>query len=226
MSSSCRRIIAVRIPRRRWVGRTPTQVTPSIGVVRPPGRVRSNGNAPADATMRPPSNTARLRSAWNAMRSCSMSLSSRWLPKAIPVVRKKAGASSSVTGRISKSAEMAISAVWPSGGGRAADFSDQLDPLLGAVGVAPLLVQQRGPVGLRFGCRLGIGLGQRRLNPLVDDELGPLPQFLDHSVLGDDRHVVALDEQVTLLAAGGDAEVGVAGLARTVHDAAHDGDLQ
>ena len=48
----------------------------------------------------------------------------------------------------------------------------------------------------------------------------------DHLVLGHDGDVAALDEQVAALVAGGDAEVGLAGLARAVDDAAHHGDLQ
>ena len=46
------------------------------------------------------------------------------------------------------------------------------------------------------------------------------------SVLGHDGDVATLDEQVAALVAGGDAEVGLAGLARTVDDATHHGDLQ
>jgi hypothetical protein len=48
---------------------------------------------------------------------------------------------------------------------------------------------------------------------------------LDHLVLGHDAHDLALDEEVAALLARGDAEVGVAGLAGAVHDAAHDRDL-
>ena len=46
------------------------------------------------------------------------------------------------------------------------------------------------------------------------------------SCLGHDRDVRAAHEQVAALVARGDADVGVACLAGTVHDAAHDRDLQ
>ena len=48
----------------------------------------------------------------------------------------------------------------------------------------------------------------------------------DHLVLGHDGDVAAPHEQVAALVAGGDAEVGLARLARPVDDAAHHGDLQ
>ena len=44
--------------------------------------------------------------------------------------------------------------------------------------------------------------------------------------LGHGLDDLALDEDLALAVAGGDAEVGLAGLARTVDDAAHDGDAQ
>ena len=62
--------------------------------------------------------------------------------------------------------------------------------------------------------------------PCSCDELGPLDERVDHLVLGHDGRRSALDEQVAALVAGGDAEVGLAGLARAVHDAAHDRDLE
>ena len=65
-----------------------------------------------------------------------------------------------------------------------------------------------------------------RVGAVLVDELGPLDERLDHLGLGDDGDVAALDEQVTALVAGGDAEVGLAGLARTVDHAAHHRDLQ
>ena len=61
MSSSWARIIAVRTPRRRCVGSTPTTVTPPQRTV-PPGTVSSKGNAPAPPTIRSPSNAACIRS--------------------------------------------------------------------------------------------------------------------------------------------------------------------
>jgi hypothetical protein len=47
-------------------------------------------------------------------------------------------------------------------------------------------------------------------------------QRLHHVGLGDDADDLAADEQVTLLLAGGNADVGLAGLAGSVDDAAHD----
>ena len=94
------------------------------------------------------------------------------------------------------------------------------------VGVVALLVEQRGPVGLGLG-RASVsarGAGRPR-RPSLGDELGPLDEGVDHLVLGHDRDDLALDEQVAPLAAGGDAEVGLAGLARAVHHAAHHRDL-
>ena len=49
---------------------------------------------------------------------------------------------------------------------------------------------------------------------------------VDHLVLRDDGDVAAPHEQVAALVAGGDPEVGLAGLARSVDDAAHHRDLQ
>ena len=72
----------------------------------------------------------------------------------------------------------------------------------------------------------GVDAGDRRLGAVLVDELGPLDQRLDHLALGHDGDVAALHEQVAALVAGGDAEVGLAGLARPVDHAAHDGDLQ
>jgi hypothetical protein len=62
MSSSWARIIAVRTPRRRCVGSTPTTVTPADFTVPPPGTERSNGNTPAPPTTRPFSRAAWRRS--------------------------------------------------------------------------------------------------------------------------------------------------------------------
>ena len=57
-------------------------------------------------------------------------------------------------------------------------------------------------------------------------ELGPLDELLDHLRFGHHGDVLALDEQMATLVAGGDPEVGIGGLAGTVHDAPHHGDLQ
>src|SRR3546814_16305147 len=75
-------------------------------------------------------------------------------------------------------------------------------------------------------CALPIYAGQGGFGAVLLDELGPLHERGDHLVLGDDGDVLALDEQVAALVAGGDADVGVARLAGTVDDAAHHRDLQ
>src|SRR3989449_6463814 len=49
---------------------------------------------------------------------------------------------------------------------------------------------------------------------------------LDDRVLGHGLDDLALDEDLALAVAGRDAEVGLAGLARAVDDAAHDGDAE
>ena len=73
---------------------------------------------------------------------------------------------------------------------------------------------------------VGVDPGDRRLGAVLVDELGPLDERLDHLGLGHDGDVATLDEQVAALVAGGDAEVGLARLARPVDDAAHHRDLQ
>src|SRR5687768_3096094 len=100
-SSSCRRIRSRRMPRRLWVGTTPTQVTPAQGSS-PPGMVRSNLYAPASATGLPPSNAPSARDTGSAWRSRSQSASSTApLPKAISAAVIVARSSSSRGGRIS-----------------------------------------------------------------------------------------------------------------------------
>ena len=64
------------------------------------------------------------------------------------------------------------------------------------------------------------------LDALGDDELGLVDQRGDHLRLGHDPHHLAAHEEVTLAAAGGDAEVGVARFARAVDHAPHHRDLQ
>ena len=84
-------------------------------------------------------------------------------------------------------------------------------------------------VAVEAGLALGlghVGAGDRRLGAVLVDELGPLDERLDHLALRHDRDVRPLDEQVAALVAGGDAEVGLAGLAGPVDDAAHHRDLQ
>ena len=60
----------------------------------------------------------------------------------------------------------------------------------------------------------------------LGDPHGLLDQGLDDLRLGHGLDDLALDEDLALAVAGGDAEVGLAGLARAVDDAAHDGDAQ
>lgn len=55
-SSNIRCIIRRRCPRRRWVARTPVEVTPPIGSCRPPGTVISKVSIAEAPTHRPPSN--------------------------------------------------------------------------------------------------------------------------------------------------------------------------
>src|SRR6266540_4124031 len=106
-------------------------------------------------------------------------------------------------------------------------LADLDDALLGPVGVGALLDEQRRAVLGRLALSAGgIGAGDGRLGAVLVDELGPLDECGDHLALRDDGDVATLDEQVPALVAGGDAEVGLARLARAVDDAAHDGHLQ
>src|SRR5689334_13127711 len=61
MSRNCASIIERSTPRRRWVGLTPTAVTPPQGR-EPPGTDSSNGKAPAPPTISPSSKAACIRS--------------------------------------------------------------------------------------------------------------------------------------------------------------------
>ena len=61
---------------------------------------------------------------------------------------------------------------------------------------------------------------------MLVDELGPFDKGVHHLVLGNDHDVLALHEQVAALVARGNAEIGIAGFSRPVHDTAHHGDLQ
>src|SRR5690242_19443674 len=63
------------------------------------------------------------------------------------------------------------------------------------------------------------------LHPLRDAHR-LLDEGLDDLGLRDGLDDLALDEDLSLAVAGGDPEVGLAGLARAVDDAAHDGDTQ
>jgi len=80
VSSSWRRIIEVRIPRRRWVGSTPTTVTPAVGTMAP-GTVISNGNDPAPATIALPSVATSIRSTGRNLEKRSESSSEGSQPK-------------------------------------------------------------------------------------------------------------------------------------------------
>ncbi len=104
MSSSWRSMSARSRPRRRWVDRTATAVTPAAAVDVPPGSVRwSKETAPVVATMSGPSKTARLRSRSKTSRQSSSSWSDGWNPKARSMVRDHAWYSSSAIGRSSRS---------------------------------------------------------------------------------------------------------------------------
>src|SRR4029450_1373607 len=101
-SSSCRRIIAVRMPRRRCVAATPTVVTPAIGSS-PPGMDTGIVNAPAVPTMSAPSNAARGRPGWWTGRRVSLSPCAEPSWRARPPARTTRSNSSAVVGRISTS---------------------------------------------------------------------------------------------------------------------------
>jgi hypothetical protein len=72
MSSSWRRMSAVRMPLRRWVGKTPTRVTPAMPAI-PPGTVIRSEKTPVVPTIAVPSKAARLRSSSVTLRSDSSS---------------------------------------------------------------------------------------------------------------------------------------------------------
>src|SRR5919106_5304117 len=100
-SSSCRSMSSRRIPRRRWLGRTPTQVTPAAFAA-PPGVVSSNGNDAATPTGRSPSQAARTRSSGITLRCRSRSSSLISSPNAAYVVRRTLANSSPVGMRYSR----------------------------------------------------------------------------------------------------------------------------
>src|SRR5919106_483994 len=99
-ASRCRRIRSWAIPRRRWVGRTPTDVTAPTGSV-PPGRDSSIGYVLACPTIVSPSNAARFRPVSKAGRSSSSSPRSSFSPNATDSVRMTSSKRSGPTGRIS-----------------------------------------------------------------------------------------------------------------------------
>src|SRR6266542_640481 len=118
MSSSWRRINDVSTPRLRWVGSTPTWVTPAAGTM-PPGTVSWNVYAPAVPTIRPSWNAARLRSASNTERSSSRSSGDIW-PNASSITPANGSNSSPLMGRISGSMDSSpglAGPLWPAGTG-------------------------------------------------------------------------------------------------------------
>lgn len=91
---------AVRIPCRRWVGMTPTMVTPAVGTGAGPGTVSSMLMAPPAATTRSPSAATKVRSTSRNARLPSIWVSVGWLPNAAQSARRRAGTSSAVAGRM------------------------------------------------------------------------------------------------------------------------------
>src|SRR5918994_3756755 len=109
------------------------------------------------------------------------------------------------------------------------ELPDELDAPLSAVDVVAVGAGQRGPVALRLASGLlpsRLGSFEGGVDAVLVDEAGPFHQRVDHLILGHHGHVLPPHEQVALLVAGGDAQVGVAGLAGSVDDAAHDRHLQ
>ena len=86
---------------------------------------------------------------------------------------------------------------------------------------APAVAEQGLAVRLRFGLRPGIGRRQSGLDPLRHELLGLLDEGGHHLVLGHHADDLPLDEQVSPPPPGGDADIGLARLARAVHHAPH-----
>src|SRR5215204_3603083 len=102
-SSSCWVLIALRIPRRRWVGRTAIQLTAAAGNSLPPGIVTSKEKSRPVPTISSPSKAASVRSSSRLVQSSSRRAGSILSPNAMRSVRVNAGSSSHVTGRSRKS---------------------------------------------------------------------------------------------------------------------------
>src|SRR6266545_4160566 len=102
-SSKWRRIIARRMPRRRWVGSTEMAVRPPTGMPVRPGRVSSSESAPPVPTMRSPSKAAMLRSNSKPRWWSAISSSPAVSPKTIPMTRVNSAHCSAATGPISMS---------------------------------------------------------------------------------------------------------------------------
>src|SRR5918995_2530788 len=101
-SSSCWVLIALRIPRRRWVGRTAIQLTAAAGNSLPPGIVSSKEKSRPVPTISSPSKAASVRSSSRLVQSSSRRAGSIRSPNAMRSVRVNAGNSSRVTGRSRK----------------------------------------------------------------------------------------------------------------------------
>jgi len=78
----------------------------------------------------------------------------------------------------------------------------------------------------RDGRRVGVGCREPGFDPLGHDALRFVDERDDHLGLGHDAHHLALHEEVAFAAPRGNTEVGLPGLAGSVHDASHDRDLQ
>ena len=100
-ASNWLRIIAVRMPFRRCVGRTETQVTPAVGRM-PPGTVVSNDQMPAVPTTWSPSQTDVERSYSRISGPVSFSKRSgrKSQPKLDAFALKNGSSSSGVIGRM------------------------------------------------------------------------------------------------------------------------------
>src|SRR5262245_48402898 len=102
-SSSCVRLIALRMPRRRRVGRTAIQLTAAVGTSCPPGIVSSSEYSRPVPTIRSPSNAASVRSSSTLVQSSSKRSGSKRSPNAMSGVIVKSVNSSRVTGRSTNS---------------------------------------------------------------------------------------------------------------------------
>ena len=74
--------------------------------------------------------------------------------------------------------------------------------------------------------RVKVASFQGPLDAVLNNELSPFNKRLDHLVLGNHCDVGSTDKEVTAFVSCSYADVGVACLARTIHDAAHHGHLK
>ncbi len=72
----------------------------------------------------------------------------------------------------------------------------------------------------------GVGRGEPSVDAFGDDALGLGNEGFDHLVLRHNAHDLAAHEEMAFAAPGGDPEVRLARLARTVDDTTHHGNLQ